>query len=206
MFRLSLAALLPLVLPACSSEVVRLYELREAEPGTLEAEAYQRLREAVDLANAFLEDRPEQAGLPGDGAYYLLGFTDVLVHFRGHGRYALRISTAGWGDLRTVAGDGLHPTSQGILADHGARREHALGNDFLSLPREEMAAALLRGTVPMLRIKQRGGTDYWVNYSVRGLVEAKGWGAANPESADEHALETAYWEWLRDRRAVADPS
>jgi len=103
--------LLVLFFAACSSQPVRLSRLREEEPAS-----YQHLQDAVNLANEFLATSSYARGFPAEEARFSMGLNDILLHLKGEGILPLRIETAGWGDMRTVFGDGVHPTEQGFLS------------------------------------------------------------------------------------------
>lgn len=201
-----LAFALPLVLgAACSSEPVRLYLLREADPGTPQREAYGRLEEAVELANAFLHESRYAPLFPAEKATFRLGMTDVLLELQGERTEVLRIETSGWGDVRTAVGDRIQTTDQGFVTDtvtDPARStgDPALDNLFLQLPAEEMAAILLRQGAALRELHARGSTDYWVNYHLLGLWPGNGFGKDNPVERRPYAVELAFRTWLAEER------
>jgi hypothetical protein len=199
---LALAVLLALPAGACATRPVRLYELRGAEPGSRDRQAYERLESAIALANRFLEASPAAVDLPAGRTRFELGMTDVIAHLGELGTYPVRIETAGWGDTRTLFGDRVHGTTTGFLAahDNSAAEEDASNNVFFLLTPEDMAATLLRQALIAWQIQSRGELGYWLNYDLLGLDPTIGWwrGATVDERAN--AVEDAYFEWIRSRR------
>ena len=198
---LALALLLPLAAAACSTRPVRLYELRDAEPGTRDASAYQRLEAAVELANRFLDEAPSADGQPAGRSRLELGMTDVIAHLGHLGTLPMRIETAGWGDSRTLFGDRVHGTTTGFLAahDNSAARGDASDNVFFLMAPEDMAATLLRQALIMYEIQARGELAYWLNYDLLGLDPTIGWWRGATVDARANAMEDAYYAWLRSR-------
>lgn len=197
-----LALLLLAGTAACSSQPVRLYELRDAEAGSHDREAYLRLEDGVRLANDFLEESELASGYPGGDSHFQLGMTDLLLVLPDEGVYPLRIRTAGWGDLRTLFGDEVHGTSQGFTAgyDGGHDAEDAANNSFFRLDAEEMGAVILRQALVSRELRTRGKLNYWLNYSLVGLDPTVGWGDGSFVDRAANGVEKAYWEWLRSRR------
>lgn len=195
----ALAALL--LLAACSSQPVRLYELRQAEVGSHDREAYDRLEEGVGLVNRFLDETELAVGYPAAETHFELGMTDVRVHVPGEGIYPFRIRTAGWGDPRTLFGDSLRATDEGFLAGHDsdADEDHAADNVFFQLSANEIGAALLRQVLITRELRARGDTNYWMNYTLCGLDLTIGWGRGAFVDRAANAVEAAYWEWLKSR-------
>ncbi len=198
-----LAALLALGALACSSEPVRLWQLREAPAGSEERAAYERLEHAVELANEFLATSEYARGFPAAGARFGLDHSDVLLTLAGEGIYPMRIEASGWGDLRTAIGDGVHPTRDGFLSARstGLDASGDGGRDaaFLDLSAEDMAAVLLRQAVMMREIQTRGELGYWLNYDLLGLVPGQGWDEDAPVNRRAYLVEFAFREWLADR-------
>ncbi|TAH37313.1 MAG: hypothetical protein EYC70_10090 [Planctomycetota bacterium] len=197
-----------LALGGCSTDTVRLYELREAPAESAQYQAYQRLEKAVALANEFLRSSPDAVLFPAEGARFSLSFTDILVTFEGEGIEAVRMETPGWGDLRTVLGDGYHPTDQGFLTQRvssGAEGSGTKDASFLKLSHDEMAAVLLRQVTMQREVQTRGGFDYWINYDLLGLWPANGWGEDNPVNRRAYAVEAAFRRWLAARGSL-EPS
>lgn len=191
---------------ACAGEPVRLYELAEAPPGSREALAYQRLQEAVGLANEFLHTASSARVFPAERATFFLSYTDILVEYRNEGVEPVRIEAARFGDVRTMAGDRVHPDDDGFLSARVGgpdARGDATDALFLHLPVEEMAAVLLRQTAMQREVRARGNLDYWANYALLGFWPAYGWGKGNPVNARAHAVEAAFWKWLREERGGA---
>jgi hypothetical protein len=200
-----LLALLPaLVLAACSAEPVRLYEIREAAPGTSERESYQRLEQAVGLANGFLAESRYARGFPAESASFSLGMTDILLHLENEGIKVVRIEAAGWGDLRTHFGDGVHPTDIGFQTGRirGAEATGDASSDaaFLHLEAVEMAAVLLRQATVMREIQARGELDYWLNYDLLGIDPASGWMEGNVVDRRAYAVQSGFYQWLNEGR------
>ena len=205
-FRPLTPLLLPLAatlgLAACSAEPVRLYQLREADAGTIERQAYANLEQGVGLANDFLSRSRFARGFPAEQASFSLGLNDILLHLQGEGVEVLRIETTGWGDPRTVFGDGLHPTEDGFLTARatgpGSTGDSSADATFLRLPPEQLAAALLRQATTMREIKARGELDYWMNYDLLGLNPSAPWWGENLVDRRAHAVEAAFYQWLAE--------
>ncbi|MDA1259963.1 MAG: hypothetical protein O3A20_05020 [Planctomycetota bacterium] len=200
---------------ACAAEPVRLWKLREAEPGTGQRLAYERLELAADLANEFLETSEFARGFPAEGARFSLDHSDVLVRFTGEGIWPLRIESAGWADLRTAVGDGIHPNERGFLAarrtDRYASGDATEDSAFLLLDPPAMAGLLLRQAATMREIHARGSFDYWLNYDLLGTNPHYGWRDSNPVDARANAVHEAFWQWYEARAesegsAVAEPA
>lgn len=200
---------------ACSTEPVRLWELREAEPGSAERAAYERLEAAADLANEFLATSEFARGFPAESARFSLDHSDLLLRCTGEGIWPLRIETAGWADPRTAIGDGVHPTERGFLSarrtDAGASGAASTDAVFLQLDAPSMAGLLLRQATTMREIHARGSFDYWLNYDLLGLDPRYGWGDDNPVDARADAVHRAFWQWHEARAAregapLAEPS
>lgn len=199
----NLPALPLLALAACSAEPVRLYQLREAPQDSPQFQSYQRLEKAVALANEFLRTSPDAYLFPAEGARFRLSFSDLLVEYRNEGIAAVRMETPGWGDPRTLLGDGYHPTEHGFMAER-MTGETTPGDDtndsgFLALAHDEMAAVLLRQVAMQREIEERGAFDYWVNYDLLGLWPGNGYGAGNPVNRRAYAVEAAFRSWLAAR-------
>lgn len=211
--RLVPAALRPLLLGAaslalagaCQSEPVRLWQLREAEPGSGPRQAYERLVVAADLANEFLATSEFARGFPAESARFSLDHSDVLIRFTGEGIWPLRIASAAWADPRTAAGDGIHPTEHGFLAarrtDRYASGDATEDSAFLLLEPPAMAALLLRQATTMREIQARGSFDYWLNYDLLGANPHHGWRDRNPVDARANAVHEAFWQWHEARAA-----
>lgn len=198
-----------LALAACSTEPVRLYQLREAPADSVQYQAYARLEKAVALANEFLRTSPAAAIFPAEGARFRISFSDLLVEYRHEGIEAVRMETPGWADPRTLFGDGYHPTEEGFLTER-LTGEDSPGDDtndagFLSLPHDEMAAVLLRQVTMQRELQTRGEFDYWANYDLLGLWPGNGYGKDNPVNRRAYAVEAAFREWLAQRGSI-EPS
>lgn len=195
---------------ACSTEPVRLYELREAEPGSGPRLAYERLELAADLANEFLATSAFARGFPAESARFSLDHSDVLIRFTGEGIWPLRIASAGWADPRTAVGDGIHPTEHGFLAarrtDRYASGDATDDSAFLLLEPPAMAALLLRQAATMREIHARGSFDYWLNYDLLGTNPHYGWRDRNPVDARANAVHEAFWQWYEARAAGEGPA
>ncbi|MHC4380404.1 MAG: hypothetical protein ACYSU1_04875 [Planctomycetota bacterium] len=197
-------ALLPILLfAACSSQPVRLHQLREAEAGSADRASYGRLEQAVALANEFLSTSDYARGFPAAEARFSLGLNDLLLHMEGEGVEALRIETTGWGDLRTSFGDGVHPNEHGFLT---ARRtnEEATGEGtsdaaFLQLEVVDMTAVLLRQAATMREIQARGEFDYWLNYDLLGINPESGWMEGNIVDRRAYAVQDGFYQWIDQR-------
>jgi hypothetical protein len=199
--RLVAASAALLLFASCSTQPVRLYELREAEVGSHDREAYDRLEEGVGLVNDFLDETELAVGYPAANTRFELGMTDVRVHVPEQGIYPYRIRTAGWGDLRTLFGDSLHASDQGFLAGHDRRvaEGDAADNVFFRLDADEMGAVLLRQALITREMHARGDTNYWMNYTLCGLDLTVGWGRSSFVDRAANAVEAAYWQWIKNR-------
>lgn len=201
-------ALLPILLAAaCSSEPVRLAHLREADQGTPERQSYDKMAQAVELANEFLSTSSYARGFPAEEASFSMGLNDLLLHMKGEPSMMLRIETAGWGDLRTTFGDGVHPNENGFLS---ARRtnEEATGEGtsdaaFLQLEVVDMSALLLRQAVTLREMQARGEFDYWLNYDLLGLNPQSGWMEGNVVDRRAYAVQAGFYQWIEQRGGVA---
>lgn len=197
------AALVALGAGSCQTEPVRLWSLREAEAGSPERAAYDRLQTAADLANEFLETSEFARGFPAESARFTLDHSDILIRFQNEGIWPLRIESTGWADPRTAVGDGLHPTSHGFLSarrtDPDATGDGTSDSAFLLLDSPAMAALLLRQATTMREIHARGEFDYWLNYDLLGLNPKSGWGEGNPVNLRAEAVQTAFWQWFEAR-------
>lgn len=192
----------------CSTQTVRLYELREAGPGSPGRAAYERLERAVVLANAFLKDSEYAPVFPAARARFEIGFTDVMVHLEGEPILPLRVENTGLADLRTLGGHESHPTTGGFLSERITGPE-ATGDDardarFFHLPPQDMAAILLRQAAMARELRARGEFDFWMNHSLLGLWPANGWGEDNPVTRRAYAVEEAFRRWLAEGGPHAD--
>ena len=199
----SLAFLPLLLVAACSSEPVRLHQLRDADAGSEEQASYLRLESAVQLANEFLSTSTFARGFPAEEAQLSLGLNDLLLHLKGEDSVTMRIETTGWGDLRTVFGDGVHPNDQGFLT---ARRTNAdaTGDStsdaaFLQLSVPDMAALLLRQAATLREMKERGEFDFWINYNLLGLNPQTGWLEGNVVERRAYAVQAGFYQWMTQR-------
>lgn len=190
-------------LGACQTQPVRLYELREAAPGSSERAAYDRLEEAVALANEFLATAPAARGFPAEAARFSLDHSDILLTLRNEGIWMLRIGSPGWADHRTAIGDGIHSGDNGFLAARntgsGATGDGTADSSFLRLAPPEMAAALLRQATIMREMQARGSFDYWLNYSLLGLNPEVGWHEDNAVDRRARAVERGFLQWQAER-------
>ena len=161
-------------LPACSSEPVRLYELREAEVGSRDRQAYETLEDAVVLTNRFLTESSATVGWPAAETRVILGQTDILVELPGRGVEAMRIETGAWGDLRTMFGDKAMADEHGFTMhpDNRVGEDEAANNYFFRKDAEDMAAFLLRQAMIMREIRERGGDQLLDELSVVGAGPA----------------------------------
>lgn len=195
-----------LCLGACSSADIRLYELRDAAPGSDERAAYDRLAEAVELANEFLETSEFARGFPAGAAQLSLDHTDILIRIQGEGIFPMRIQTTGWADPRTVFGDGVHPTNNGFVTarrtDQDATGSETTDSAFLLLTPPEMAGLLLRQALTVHEIRVRGAFDYWINYDLLGLDPSIGWGEDSTVNLRSEALLAAFEQWHAERAAA----
>ena len=204
--KIRLLALLPiLVLAACSAEPVRLYRLREAAPDSAERAAYVRLEQAIGLANQFLTESQYARGFPAEAATFSLGMSDVLLHLKNEGVLIVRVETAGWGDVRTQFGDGVHPTENGFMTAR-VRGKEATGDGnfdsaFFQLEASEMAAVLLRQATTMREIQARGEFDYWLNYDLLGLDPNSGWMESNTIDRRAYAVQDGFYQWMSEGAA-----
>ena len=198
----------------CQTAPVRLWQPREADPGSAPRLAYERLEVATDLANEFLATSEFARGFPAESARFSLDQTDVLIRFTGEGIWPLRIESTGWADLRTAIGDGIHPNERGFLSarrtDHEASGDATEDSAFLLLESPEMAGLLLRQAATMREIQARGSFDYWLNYDLLGLHPDHGWRDGNPVDARANAVHAAFWQWYEARAAsegapIAEP-
>ncbi|KAA3611694.1 MAG: hypothetical protein DWQ01_06315 [Planctomycetota bacterium] len=205
----ALCFLLLAALSACSTDPVRLYELREASPDTFGAQAYDQLEEAVDLANQFLHKSKYASVFPAERATFSLGFTDILVAYQGEGIEAVRMETAGWGDPRLLGSDRTHPTSHGFLTGRvtgaDSTGDDSLDAAFLHMESVDMAATLLRQTAIQREIQARGEFDFWINYDLLGLWPGNGFGEENPVVERGYAVEYAFRKWLSEEHDGAVP-
>jgi len=200
-------ALLPILLvAACSSEPVRLYQLRDADQGTEDQASYLRLEGAVNLANEFLSTSTYARGFPAEEAQFTLGLNDLILHLKGEDSITMRIETTGWGDLRTIFGDGVHPNDQGFLT---ARRTNldATGNAtsdaaFLQLSVTDMAALLLRQAATLREFQERGEFDFWINYNLLGLNPETGWMESNVVERRAYAVQAGFYQWMTQRNST----
>ena len=203
----SLAFLPLLLVAACSSEPVRLYQLRDADSGTEEQASYLRLEGAVNLANEFLSTSTYARGFPAEEARFSLGLSDLLLHLKGEGVISMRIETTGWGDVRTSFGDGVHPNDQGFLT---ARRTNAdatgdASSDaaFLQLSVTDMAALLLRQAATLREMQERGEFDFWINYNLLGFNPQTGWTEGNVVERRAYAVQAGFYQWMGQRSMTA---
>jgi len=199
----SLAFLPLLLVAACSSEPVRLYQLRDADPGTEEQASYLRLESAVHLANEFLTTSPFARGFPAEEARLSLGLSDLLLHLKGEDTIPMRVETTGWGDLRTVFGDGAHPNDQGFLTarrtDAAATGDSTSDAAFLQLNVPDMAALLLRQAVTLREMQERGEFDFWINYNLLSLNPQTGWLEGNVVERRAYAVQAGFYQWMGQR-------
>ena len=171
------------------------------KPGSWDRQCYETLEEAVVLVNRFLAESAATIGWPAADTEVELGLTDILVHLPGRGTEAMRIETSGWGDLRTFFGDEAHANGNGFTSypDTGAHSEDAADNVFFRKDAVDMAAFLLRQAMIMREIRERGETNYWMNYRLLGLDPRIGWGRRSHVDQTAVALEKYFREWVAEQ-------
>ncbi len=186
---------------ACSTRTVRLYEFREADPGTPRQQAYLRLTEAVDLANEFLHESRYARVFPAERASFSLGMTDIIVQYEGEGYEPVRIEETGFGDLRTALSHNSYPTKDGFLSYPvtGPEARNGEGVTFFQQGSVDMAALLLRQATISKEMNTRSPRSFWLNYSILGAWPENGWGGSNPVLRRAYAVEYAFRKWLGER-------
>jgi hypothetical protein len=194
-------------LGACQSSAIRLYELREAEAGSPERAAYERVEGAIELANEFLETSEFARGFPAGAARFSLSHSDILITLESEGIFPLRIETTGWADPRTAFGDGIHPTEHGFLSarrtDPAGTGKETTDSAFLLLEPPEMAGMLLRQAATVRELRLRGALDYWINYNLLGLDPSIGWHEDSTVNERAEAVHDAFEVWHAERFPVA---
>ena len=66
-------------LGSCASQPVYLSQLRDADAGSQDSQAYETLQEAVALANDFLANSPLAKGYPAEKASFDLGLNNIIL-------------------------------------------------------------------------------------------------------------------------------
>ena len=192
-FILALAAL-----SSCASQTIYLSQLRDADTGSQDAQAYNTLQEAVMLANDFLASSPLAKGYPAENAHFDLGLNNIILRLDNEYDLVVSIKRAYWGDLRFVAGEDVQADADGIVVAMSVddrESDAASDNAFLKLPAMRMAATLLRQSVVMREIQARGEVDYWLNYTLLGLDINRAY--RNNSHVDKRAAltEQAFYQW-----------
>ena len=192
-FILALAAL-----SSCASQTIYLGQLRDADAGSQDAQAYNTLQEAVVLANDFLASSPLAKGYPAENAHFDLGLNNIILRLDNEYDLVVSIKQAYWGDLRFIAGEDVQVDADGIVVArsvNGRESNAASNNAFLKLPATHMAATLLRQSVVMREIQARGEVDYWLNYTLLGLDINRAY--RNNSHVDKRAAltEQAFYQW-----------
>ena len=192
-FILALAAL-----SSCASQTIYLSQLRDADTGSQDAQAYNTLQEAVMLANDFLASSPLAKGYPAENAHFDLGLNNIILRLDNEYDLVVSIKRAYWGDLRFVAGEDVQADADGIVVamsvDH-RESDAASNNAFLKFPATQMAAALLRQSVVMREIQARGEVDYWLNYALLGIDANRDWGDNSHVDKRAALTEQAFYQW-----------
>lgn len=192
-FILALAAL-----SSCASQTISLSQLRDADIGSQDAQAYNTLQEAVMLANDFLASSPLAKGYPAENAHFDLGLNNIILRLDNEYDLVVSIKRAYWGDLRFVAGEDVQADADGIVVAMSAddrESDAASDNAFLQLPPVSMAATLLRQSAVMREIQARGEIDYWLNYALLGVDANRDW--SDNSHVDKRAALTgqAFYQW-----------
>ena len=185
-------------LGSCASQTIYLGQLRDADAGSQDAQAYNTLQEAVVLANDFLASTKLAKGYPAEGARFHLGLNNIILRLENEYDLVVSIKRAYWGDLRFVAGEDVQADADGIVvAMSGDDRESdaASDNAFLQLPSVSMAATLLRQSVVMREIQARGEIDYWLNYALLGVDANRDWSDNSHVDKRAALIGQAFYQW-----------
>lgn len=185
-------------LSSCASQTIYLSQLRDADTGSQDAQAYNTLQEAVMLANDFLASSPLAKGYPAENAHFGLGLNNIILRLDNEYDLVVSIKRAYWGDLRFVAGEDVQADADGIVVAMSVddrESDAASDNAFLQLPSVSMAATLLRQSAVMREIQARGEIDYWLNYALLGVDANRDW--SDNSHVDKRAALTgqAFYQW-----------
>jgi|TARA_B110000438_G_C15720663_1_gene609651 hypothetical protein len=185
-------------LSSCASQTIYLSQLRDADTGSQDAQAYNTLQEAVMLANDFLASSPLAKGYPAENAHFGLGLNNIILRLDNEYDLVVSIKRAYWGDLRFVTGEDVQADADGIVVAMGVggrQSDAASNNAFLKLPAAHMAATVLRQSVVMREIQARGEVDYWLNYTLLGIDTNRDWGDNSHVDKRAALTEQAFYQW-----------
>ena len=185
-------------LSSCASQTIYLSQLRDADTGSQDAQAYNTLQEAVMLANDFLASSPLAKGYPAENAHFDLGLNNIILRLDNEYDLVVSIKRAYWGDLRFVTGEDVQADADGIVVAMGVggrQSDAASNNAFLKLPAAHMAATVLRQSVVMREIQARGEVDYWLNYTLLGIDTNRDWGDNSHVDKCAALTEQAFYQW-----------
>jgi len=178
--------------------------------GTLERQLWERVAQAVELSNRFIESDANRYFPQGrrfraaeDGRLYL--DSDAGDGFR------MRITVASLMTQLTELGysaqEAYDGFTVGALKDvHGRATDITIANTlFFTLegtwrPVERLAALLLHETSHVLQVRSQGQVGYWIEYYVRGVLLMQGSEQENDLEKVPYRVETEFWRWYGERR------
>ena len=186
-------------LSSCASQTIYLSQLRDADTGSQDAQAYNTLQEAVMLANDFLASSPLAKGYPAENAHFDLGINNIILRLDNEYDLVVSIKRVYWGDPRFFAGEDVRADADGIvvvMSVDDRESDTVSNNAFLKLSAAHMAATLLRQSVVMREIQARGEVDYWLNYTLLGIDTNRDWGDNSHVDKRAALTEQAFYQWL----------
>ena len=186
-------------LSSCASQTIYLSQLRDADAGSQDAQAYNTLQEAVMLANDFLASSPLAKGYPAENAHFDLGINNIILRLDNEYDLVVSIKRVYWGDPRFFAGEDVRADADGIvvvMSVDDRESDTVSNNAFLKLSAAHMAATLLRQSVVMREIQARGEVDYWLNYTLLGIDTNRDWGDNSHVDKRAALTEQAFYQWL----------
>lgn len=177
--------------------------------GSLPRQLYERLAQAVELANRFIDSPANHYFPPG---WHLRAAEDGRIFMdadSGEG-FRVHIYVSCWGTLISSLGfsaqeraDGF---SVGALQDVRNRPvDVTIANTlFFTLDgrwrsAEWMAALLLHEMSHTLQVRVQGQTSYWFEYYLRATILMQGGAQLHELEKVPYRVEREYWKWLADR-------
>jgi len=177
--------------------------------GSLERQLWERVAQAVELANRFIASEANRYFPQGrrfrateDGRLFV--DSDAADGFRMHVRVsAMATLLTEFGYSAQEDADGF---AVGALKEvHGLPIDVTIANTlFFTLdgrwrPADMMAALFLHETMHTLQVRAQGQVSYWVEYYVRAGLLFQGGGPANELEKVAYRVETEFWRWADER-------
>lgn len=177
--------------------------------GTLERRLWERVAQAVELSNRFIESDANRY-FPHGRRFRATEDGKVFVDSDGGDGFRIRINVASLVTQLTQLGysaqEAVDGFTVGALKDvHGRRTDITVANTlFFTLegtwrPVEMIAALLLHETAHTLQVRAQGQVGYWIEYYVRGVLFFQGGDEENELEKVPYRVETEFWRWFSER-------